>query len=88
MPNIVTANDLRSGSVVYLGPGGIWLDAIGSASVAEDSAALQILEAQAAASVARCEVIAVYAFAVSLHGGKPEPVSMRERIRATHAPTV
>lgn len=88
MASIVTANDLRSGTVVYLGHDGAWVEAINAAKVVEDAASLRILEAAAVVAVARCEVTAVYAFKVRVKAGQPEPVSVRERIRAAHAVSV
>ena len=88
MPDVVTANALRSGAVVYLAVDGRWVESIDEASVAHDAAALKELETLALAAVARNEVTAVYAFPVRLVGGRPHPVSVRETIRAAHAPTV
>jgi len=88
MPSIVTANDLRSGLVVYLGPAARWVKSLEDAVVATDAGGLSLLETQAHDAVASSEVTAVYAMDVRLAGGVPEPVSVRERIRAAGAPTV
>jgi sulfite reductase (NADPH) hemoprotein beta-component len=88
MPSIVTANNLRSGAVVYLGAGGLWAESLGDAAVAGDAAALKSLEDQALRAVEQTEVTAVYAMDVRVVGGRPEPVSVRERIRAARAPSV
>lgn len=88
MPSVVTANDLRSGAVVYLKADGRWVESLQDASVAEDAEALKTLEALALAAVERTEVTSVYAFDVRLVDGRPEPISVRERIRAAHVPTV
>ena len=88
MPSVVTANDLRSGAVVYLAPGGRWERELADAAIAADAAALKGLEESAATAVARNEVTAVYAMDVRIADGMPEPVSVREKIRAAHAPTV
>ena len=88
MPSVVTANDLRSGAVVYLGRNGRWVPELGDATVAADAAGLKHLEALALAAVEKTEVTAVYAMDVRLAGSRPEPVSVREKIRAAHAPTV
>ncbi len=87
MPSVVTANNLRSGAVVYLAAGGRWVSKLHEATVAEDAEALKALEALALAAVAQSEVTAVYAFDVRLADGRPEPISVRERIRAAHAAT-
>jgi hypothetical protein len=88
MPDIVTANDLQTGAVVYLGAGGRWVDRLGDAEVAQNSDARTHLEQIAAQSAARQEVTAVYTMPVAFAAGRPEPVSMRERIRAAGGPTV
>ena len=88
MSRVVTANHLRSGAVVYLAGDGRWVPALQDAVVAADAVQLGTLEQQALAAVARSEVTAVYAFDVLLVDGRPSPISVRERIRAAHAPTV
>lgn len=88
MPSVVTANDLRSGLVVYLTSDGQWAQSVGDAGVAADTPTLERLQALALASVVKSEVTAVYAFDVALVEGRPEPISVREKIRASRAPTV
>jgi Protein of unknown function (DUF2849) len=88
MPSVVTANNLRSGAVVYLGTAGRWVTDLGDAEIAASKEALQALEVEANAAVIRTEVTAVYAMDVRVADGVIEPVSVRERIRAAHAPTV
>lgn len=88
MPNVVTANVLRSGAVVYLKGDGQWVERLDAATVAADADALQRLESLALAAVERTEVTAVYAMDVALVAGRPEPISVRERIRAARKPTV
>ncbi len=88
MPSVVTANNLRSGAVVYLGPGGQWVTALADAEVAADALELHALELEANAAVIRTDVTAVYAMDVRWTDEAIEPVSVREHIRAAHAPTV
>ncbi len=88
MAEIITANKLHTGTVVYLDGDGRWIEALGRAAVATDAQALKQLEAIAADAVARNEVTSVYAFPVRMTEGWPEPISVREKIRAAHAPTV
>lgn len=85
MPKVVTGNVLRSGEVVYLRSDGTWDTDLGSASVANDDAALKILETLAQSAVIRSEVTAVYAMDIRISNGAPLPASVRERIRAAHA---
>ena len=88
MPRVVTANELRSGAVVYLTGDGRWVEAIGDASVAPAADDLKRLEMLAQAAVEKTEVTAVYAMDVRLADGRPEPISVREKIRAARAPSV
>ncbi len=88
MPSVVTANALRSGAVVYLASDGRWIDALSDAAVAADAPQLKVLEELALRAVEAREVTGVYAMDVSMADGRPAPVSVRERIRAAHSPTV
>lgn len=88
MPSVVTANVLRTGAVVYLKSDGSWANKLADADAADGKDAMARFEKLALAAIERSEVTAVYAFDVTIVGGKPEPVSVRERIRAAHAPTV
>ncbi len=88
MPDVVTANHLRTGLVVYLADDGRWVEPLADAAVAADPVALKKLEGLALAATERNEVTAVYAFPVRVVNGRPEPVSVRERIRAARAPSV
>ena len=88
MPRVVTANELRSGAVVYLTLDGQWVAGLDAASVAADVESLKRLEALAQAAVEKTEVTAVYAMDVGLSDGRPVPVSVREKIRAAYAPSV
>ena len=85
MPSVVTANVLRSGSVVYLAPGGRWVTTLCDASIAIDAAALKALEQIASDALARNDVTAVYAMDIRIVDGRPQPVSVREVIRAAQA---
>ena len=84
---IVTANRLRDGAVVYLTAQGRWSETLACGAVAEEPAALADLLAQAERSVADRVVVAPYAFAVTPRADGPHPVQKREQIRAA-GPTV
>jgi Protein of unknown function (DUF2849) len=85
MPTVVTANHLRTGAVVYLADGGRWVSALAEATVAIDERALAPLEAIARAAVEANAITAVYAFDVRIADGRPQPISVRETIRAAQA---
>lgn len=84
---IVTANRLRDGAVVYLTAQGCWSEALACGALAEDKAAVADLLVQAERSVADRLVVAPYAFPVALAPEGPQPTQKREQIRAA-GPTV
>src|SRR5215813_10474414 len=88
MPNVVTANRLVDGIVVYLGSDGGWTEDIGRARLAATEEETKALEAIAAKDVALRKVVAVYPMEVALHDGAIDPLSVRERIRASHRTTL
>lgn len=88
MPSVVTGNLLCTGEVVYLAPDGRWVPDLASAEVAADKAELARLEEIAQRAVASQEVTAVYAVDVGLADGRPVPLSVREKIRASRGPTI
>lgn len=88
MPSVVTANVLRTGAVVYLKADGTWIEHLADADVAADKEAMSEFEKLALSAIERSEVTAVYAFDVTIVDGQPQPTSVREKIRAAHAPTV
>ena len=87
MPSVVTANVLRSGAVVYLAADGRWVPALSEAVIANDAGALKALEQIASDALARNDITAVYAMDVRVVDGCPQPVSVRETIRAAQAHT-
>ena len=88
MPNVVTANRLTDGIVVYLAPDDSWTEEIERARLAETEDEIKALEAQAAEDVKARKVVAVYPMEVALHDGAVDPLSVRERIRAAHRTTL
>jgi len=84
---IVTANRLRDGAVVYLTAQGRWSDMLACGAVVEGEAALAELLAQAERSVADRLVVAPYAFPVDAGVDGVRPTQKREQIRAA-GPTV
>jgi hypothetical protein len=88
VPSVVTANRLQDGIVVYLAPDGSWTEEIGRARIAETEDEVAALEARAAESEKAREVVAVYPMDVAVNGGTVDPLSVRERIRASHRTTL
>ena len=88
MPNVVTANRLTDGIVVYLAPDGSWTEEIERARLAMTEEETSALEAQADKAVKARIVVAVYAMPVEIKEGAVDPLSVRERIRAAHRTTL
>jgi len=84
---IITANALVRGGVVFLTSDGDWSGDIQRAAIAEgEPQSARLLEVAAAAGN-RTRVVEPYAIDVRLQDGAPTPVRLRERIRAS-GPTV
>jgi len=79
---VVTANHLRDGDVVYLAEDGRWTPWLDQASVAETDAALERLLKLAEEAEGACKVISVYAMPVGQGAAPLKALSARERIRA------
>ncbi|HLO24098.1 MAG TPA: DUF2849 domain-containing protein [Methyloceanibacter sp.] len=88
MPNVVTANRLVDGIVVYLAPDGSWTEEIDRARLAETEDETKALEEQAAKDVKARKVVAVYPMEVAIVDGTVDPLSVREKIRASHRTTL
>ena len=88
MPNVVTANRLTDGIVVYLAPDGGWVEDIARARIASTENETKTLEDEAAKDVKARKVVAVYPMEVALVDGAVDPLSVREKIRASHRTTL
>jgi len=88
MPNVITANRLTDGIVVYLAPDGGWVEELARARLADTEEETKRLEAKAAKAVAERKVVAVYPMDVAVQDGMPVALSVRERIRASHRTTL
>ncbi len=88
MPSVVTANRLTDGIVVYLAEDGGWTEQLDRARIASTEDETKALEDEAAKDVKARKVVAVYAMEVALVDGAVDPLSVRERIRASHRTTL
>jgi Protein of unknown function (DUF2849) len=88
MPEVITANRLTDGIVVYLAADGSWIEDLARARVAATEDEIKALESEAARAVAERRVVATYPMAVVVEDGTPAPLSVRERIRAAHRTTL
>jgi Protein of unknown function (DUF2849) len=87
-PQVVTANRLRVGDVVYLAANDDWVFDLARATVATTPEGLASLEGVAAKAVAQQQVVGVYAIDVDVTAGAPKPLSVKEHIRAAGGPTI
>ena len=87
MPQMIIANRLIDGAVVFLDPGETWTTAIGAGVVIDDEAEAQRLFGVAKQLEARCQVIDPLLIQVKVENGKVRPTEIREVIRA-FGPTV
>jgi hypothetical protein len=84
---VMTANRLRDGDVVYLTAAGEWSLWLRDAAVASDESGQAELEARAKRAEADRLVVGPYLMAVADSDDGPQPIGTREKIRAK-GPTV
>lgn len=84
MPQVLTANRLSDGEVVYLAPDGAWVEGIAAAEVVATAEREAAVLATGVAAERDLKIVHAYLFDIT-----PErrPVKMREMIRAA-GPTV
>jgi hypothetical protein len=83
MAQVITANRLYDGAVVYLSPEGEWVQRIEAALVADDAAAAAVLAAAGERAVQEQRVVAPYLIEVETTAQAVRPKKYRERLRAT-----
>ena len=84
---LVTANRLIDGEVVYLTRSGGWSQSLQDAASDDDEARQARLLARGEAAERSLDVVGPYLMPVELRAGEIHPLSQRERIRAL-GPTV
>lgn len=84
---VITANDLKTGVVVYLTAAGDWTPAIEEARTVADEAEGQARLARAQRAATAKRVVEPYLIDVIREGGVLRPLRLREHIRA-RGPTV
>jgi hypothetical protein len=87
MSDVITANRLIDGIVMFQDAAGGWVEDFASAAVYPDAAATQAALALAKQDEARDLVVEPYAVVVELRNGHFAPKALRELIRA-RGPTV
>jgi hypothetical protein len=86
LPLVATANDLRTGAVVYRGADGAWQRDIARAEIAEGKIAADNLQQRAEADLA-VRVADLALIPIIRDGAFVRPAALREIIRAT-GPTI
>lgn len=84
---MIVANRLADGHVVFLAADGGWVEDIRAGVLASDQDAAQLLLATALLAESRNAVVEPYLIGIRDEAGQRQPVSFRETIRA-NGPTV
>jgi hypothetical protein len=79
---MITANRLTDGAVVFLASGGRWVERFEAGRVANNETEAAALQQIAEAAVTCAEVVAPYLIEVGEIDGRLQPSRYRERIRA------
>ena len=87
MPQMIIANRLRDGVVVFLAPGEGWEPAIAAGTLIDNEGDAVTLMAVAKRHEGECQVIDPQLIDVEIQDGQPRPTAIREAIRA-FGPTV
>jgi hypothetical protein len=87
MPQMIIANRLADGVVVFLDPRENWEPSIGLGALIDGDTEAQRLLAVAKRHEAECRVIDPTLIEVEIENGQPRPTAIREAIRA-FGPTV
>lgn len=86
-PQMLTANRLLDGAVVYLASSGEWSELFHEGALIRDAEEAHALNDAAGRAVALRLVVGPYLFAVRETEAGLEPASVREKIRAGRGPT-
>jgi hypothetical protein len=82
MPQVLTANRLSVGEVVYWNAAKGWVTYLHEAEILPDDKAEAVLKNDGAHAVHERQVVNPYLFEVRVNGGAVVPVKTREAIRA------
>jgi hypothetical protein len=82
MPQVLTANRLKDGEVVYLDAAGHWVEDLGGAKLLANAAEGEAALAAGVEAERALKVVHAYLFDVTGQGQALKPVKMREIIRA------
>ena len=86
-PQMITANRLSDGAVVYFTAGKGWSVSFTDGAVWNDQEGADAALTESKESVKARIVVEPYLFDIAMTDAGPRPTSARERIRADHKPT-
>ncbi len=86
-PKMITANELRDGYVVFLGPNGVWVRTVEGGQLFAEGPELDQAKVYAQAQHDARIVVEPYVIDIVVRDGAPVPEKLKERIRAK-GPTV
>ena len=78
---ILTANDLRTGEVVFLTSAHTWSNRFHAAAIIDEKSDIDAIEEAGNLAVAKNIVVGAYFIDITLEDGKPSPVRFREQLR-------
>ena len=84
---LLTANDLRSGQVVFLSTSAHWTQYLSMATVTSDENMMKMMESKGQEAVDAQQIVAPFLVEVELVNDEPVPVRYRERLRV-YGPSV
>ncbi len=82
MSQVISANRLSDGIVVFRASGGAWVEQLRDAEILPDASAVKAAMGLVEKDVLANHVIEVAAFDVAVKGDHVEPVHLRDKIRA------
>ena len=82
MSQVISANRLSDGIVVFRAKGGAWVEHLRDAEILTDAAAVKAALGLVELDLKANHVIEVAAFEVAVKGDHVEPVHLRDKIRA------
>ena len=87
MPQVISANRLVDGIVVFLDRDGQWVEKLNAAATFADKTSLETAVASAQKDVAKNIVVDIFPFDVTVSGATISAIALRDKIR-TNGPTV
>ena len=86
-PQVITANRLKDGAVVYFTTAKNWSESFTDGAVWNDQEGAEAALTESKEWVKARVVVEPYLFDVAMTEAGPKPIGARERIRADHKPT-